>query len=96
MKNYLHFFFLITIIVFKLSSMALHIYVHHDDDKGEKCELCIDALNNQDVDSYIPVQLSVVELPVLNSLEKKNYYKSIYRKLSTDNVRFGRPPPSFI
>jgi len=74
--------------------MALHIYVHHDDENEETCELCIDALENQDTDSYIPIQLSIVELQINNFSEQKNYYKSIYRKLSIDNFRFGRPPPS--
>lgn len=96
MKNYLHFLLLTTIIVLKLSSMALHIYVHHDDDQEENCELCVDALTNQDIDSSIPEQLGIIDIPTFNFSEEQNFYKSVFIKLSTDNVLFGRPPPSLI
>jgi len=78
--------------------MALHVYVHHadEDESEEKCELCVDAVQNQEIESFAAVQLSILELNTFNFSEQKNSYKSVFKKTSIDSYRFGRPPPSLV
>jgi len=97
MKKLLQILFLVVVIVVKISSASLHIYVQHGDDiHQDECELCEYAVHNQDVDSDIPEQSYDIKLLNFNFSEQKNFYKSVHKKLSIDNTRFGRPPPSLI
>lgn len=95
MKNYLHFFLLTASIVIKLSSMALHLYVDHEDDLSEeKCELCVDAINNQELESFTAADFPSLEVYSFDFFEQINTYKSVCKKPSLGNALFSRPPPT--
>lgn len=97
MKNYLHFFILMAAIVIKISSMAMHFYVDHTDDlTEEKCELCVEAINNQELESFTPIEFSTLEVYTSHFSEQINFYNSVFRKPSLGNTLFGRPPPEVI
>lgn len=98
MKKYLHIVFLVTVIVLKVASASLHIYLDHNDadTSGEKCELCEHAIHNQDLDSDIPDEFASVEVIFSNFAFPQNLYISVHKKFTINSYRFGRPPPSLV
>lgn len=87
-----------TAVVLKVSSSALHIYIDHKDadDVQDKCELCEYAVQNQDMDAYVPVLHFELVLLDDNFSEEKNFYHSVDRKIALTSILFGRPPPSIL
>ncbi len=98
MKKYLQVSILIGLIALKVSSAALHMYLHHGNnpDQEEKCELCEHAIQNQDIDSDISIAFNDLEFAYYNFSEQKDFYKSIVHKSTFYSTLFSRPPPASI
>lgn len=74
--------------------MALHMYVDHEDDLSEEnCELCIDAIKNQNLESFTATDSPILLVCFSNYSDPLNSYKSVVKNPSLDNALFGRPPP---
>lgn len=96
-RKLIYSFILLILITFKVSSAAVHNYLHHEYDDGheEQCELCEHAIYHQNLEfpfSYqteVPTNTTVLHLssaPIgVKSLEVSSYSIS---------QLFTRPPPS--
>ena len=95
MKKYVHLFFFVTLIAFKVS--AIHVYFHDcaDDGKVDDCEICEHAINNQTLAfSFSEIFHSFEVDPTPTFCTKESHYKSVKIKTLVTKVYFGRPPPS--
>ncbi|MEM8509730.1 MAG: hypothetical protein AAF717_17995 [Bacteroidota bacterium] len=89
--------FLVALIAFKVSAMAIHFHFHHEHDHEEHqetCELCEHALEfiNTAFSPTVATPLVEVGFPVNFNLPKTGY-NSVCIVAGTDSTLFGRPPP---
>lgn len=87
-------FFLIGLLLIKVS--AFHVYEYHDslDDSDDHCELCVLTIEGQQSESFIP-PLTVVDCPILRLPSQHKIYsfeKGYANAIAKGNL-LARPPP---
>ena len=97
MKAGIHHFSFLLIALLLIKVSAFHIYEEHDtlEDSGEKCELCLMAVESLQLDGTDPgvVDVPRAEVAVFQGLSQIFARQSFARKGET-LLLFSRPPPA--
>lgn len=99
LKKIVYTLILLTLIVLKVSSAALHIHLHHghNDNHEDSCELCEYAINHQNIEFSLPVELQFVKDNKEFVFDRQNnFYKDVYLITFFEDVIFVRPPPILV
>ena len=92
--------FLVALIAFKVSSMAIHIHLHHADDyehDEQHCELCKLALDFIGTEFSSTSENQIIEVAFGTNFNlPKERYNSVCIVSPSYSTLFGRPPPTLV